>query len=320
MYYDSSDLQQDIKKIEGYLTGLNKIFSPDAIYGIPKGGMNVAIPLAQLIGLDIIANLCPGELIDIDNIAVVDDIMDTGTTVKRICEKIEAINPNINIYIFVLHRKAESLRWPIFACHNLEKETWVEYFWETARNEIPAEDVGLRLIEMIGEDPAREGLVETPKRFVKAMKFLTKGYQENPEEIIKTFSSDGYDQLILLKDIEIYSLCEHHLLPFFGKAHIGYIPHKKIVGISKLARLADCFARRLQIQERLADQIASVIDENLNPIGVAVVIEACHLCMRMRGVEKQNSIMVTSAMRGVFLDGGNKGIAAREEFMNLIKR
>lgn len=320
MYYDSYDLQRDIKKMNKYLMDLNKTFIPNAIYGIPKGGINVAIPLAQLTGLDIIIDISPEQLIDIDNIVIVDDIMDTGTTVKRICEKIETINPNINIYIFVLHHRSAAIRWPIYSCNHLEKETWIEYFWETARNEMPAEDVGLRLIEMIGEDPNREGLVETPKRFVKAMKFLTKGYQENPKDIIKTFSSDGYDQLILLKDIEIYSLCEHHLLPFFGKAHIGYIPNKKIVGISKLARLADCFARRLQIQERLADQIASVIDENLNPIGVAVVIEACHLCMRMRGVEKQNSIMVTSAMRGVFLDGGNKGIAAREEFMNLIKR
>jgi GTP cyclohydrolase I len=146
----------------------------------------------------------------------------------------------------------------------------------------------------LGENPDRQGLLDTPKRVAKAMKFLTKGYHENPEEIIRSaIFEENYSQMVLVKDIEIYSMCEHHLLPFFGKAHIAYIPSGRIVGLSKIPRVVDAFARRLQVQERLTNQIRDCIQEALNPQGVAVVIEAQHMCMQMRGVQKQNSVTTT---------------------------
>jgi GTP cyclohydrolase I len=173
----------------------------------------------------------------------------------------------------------------------------------------------VEFLKAIGEDPSREGLVKTPERFAKAFQFLTQGYKQDPVKVINgAIFQEKYENMILVKDIEIFSLCEHHLLPFFGKIHIAYIPNGKIVGLSKLARLADVFARRLQVQERLTEQVADTIVDTLNPKGVAVVVQAKHLCMVMRGVEKQHSEMVTSAMRGEFLTNTN----TRNEFLRLI--
>jgi GTP cyclohydrolase I len=167
----------------------------------------------------------------------------------------------------------------------------------------------------IGENPDREGLLDTPRRVSEAWAYLTHGYTQDINEVINSaiFSVEA-NHMVIVKDIEIYSLCEHHMLPFFGRCHIGYIPKGKVFGVSKLSRLADLFARRLQLQERLTDQIARVIMDNLKPEGVGVVIEARHLCMMMRGVEKQNSSMVTSAMLGSF----HESIATRNEFLELI--
>lgn len=172
------------------------------------------------------------------------------------------------------------------------------------------------LLEM-GENPEREGLLKTPHRVKEMYQFLTKGYREDPQALInEAVYEEKYDEMILVKDIDLFSLCEHHLLPFFGKAHVAYIPNGKIIGLSKIARLVDMFARRLQVQERLTVEIARTIQENLNPRGVAVVIEAQHLCMQMRGVEKQNSVAVTSEMLGSF----RRDPRTREEFMSLIRR
>lgn len=166
----------------------------------------------------------------------------------------------------------------------------------------------------IGEDPTREGLVKTPERVSKALQFLTHGYIVDPTEILKqAIFEEDYSEMILVRDIEIYSLCEHHMLPFFGKAHVAYIPNGRIVGLSKIPRVVEVFARRLQVQERLTIQIRDAIQEVLNPAGVGVVIEAQHLCMMMRGAEKQNSSTTTSAMSGQFLDH-----TTRAEFMRLI--
>ena len=172
------------------------------------------------------------------------------------------------------------------------------------------------LLLKIGENPKREGLINTPNRAMKAMEFLTQGYQQKLEEIINDaiFSVED-NHMVIVKDIELYSLCEHHILPFFGKCHIGYIPEGKVLGVSKLARIVDLFARRLQIQERLTNQVAKSIMKTIAPEGVGVVIEAKHLCMMMRGVEKQNSSMVTSAMLGSF----RSDRATRNEFLQLIK-
>ena len=171
------------------------------------------------------------------------------------------------------------------------------------------------ILRLLGEDPEREGLLKTPERVAKAMSFITKGYTEDPIEILKSaLFKEEYKQMVLVKDIELYSICEHHMLPFYGKAHVAYIPNGQITGLSKIARVVECFARRLQVQERLTVQIRDSIQEALNPMGVAVVIEACHMCMQMRGVEKQSSATTTSAFTGIFLSDPR----TREEFMTLI--
>lgn len=171
------------------------------------------------------------------------------------------------------------------------------------------------IIESIGEDPNREGLLKTPERVAKSLQFLTHGYDLNPENIMKSaMFKEDYRQMVLVKDIEIYSMCEHHMLPFFGKAHVAYIPNGYIVGLSKIARVVDAFARRLQVQERLTTEIKDCIQNTLNPLGVAVVIEAQHMCMQMRGIQKQNSVTTTSDFTGAFM----KQEKTREEFIHLI--
>jgi len=173
-----------------------------------------------------------------------------------------------------------------------------------------------KILLRIGEDPDREGLKKTPERFENAFRFMTSGYAQDPEKVLNGAKfSVCYDEIIVVKDIEIYSLCEHHLLPFFGKCHVAYLPDKQVVGLSKIARLVNLYARRLQIQERLTSQIARAIDEKLKPLGVGVIIEARHMCMVMRGVEKQGSVAVTSAMLGTFRT--NK--QTRDEFLSLVK-
>jgi GTP cyclohydrolase I len=175
-------------------------------------------------------------------------------------------------------------------------------------------DMYKNILDDVGENPTREGLLKTPVRAAKAMQFLTQGYDLNPAEILRSaMFKEDYSQMVIVKDIEVYSLCEHHLLPFFGKAHIAYIPNGHIVGLSKLPRVVDAFARRLQVQERLTNEIRDCIQETLNPHGVAVVIECSHLCMQMRGIQKQNSATTTSAFTGEFLKD-----TTRKEFISLI--
>jgi GTP cyclohydrolase IA len=172
-----------------------------------------------------------------------------------------------------------------------------------------------KILKHLGEDPDREGLLDTPKRVAKALLFLTQGYGHNPVEILRgAMFKEDYKQMVIVKDIDIYSMCEHHMLPFFGKAHVAYIPDGVITGLSKLARVVEVFSRRLQVQERLTYQIRDCIQDTLNPLGVAVVIEAQHMCMQIRGVQKQNSITTTSAFTGCFLTNLN----TREEFVHLI--
>ncbi len=167
----------------------------------------------------------------------------------------------------------------------------------------------------LGEDPKRNGLLKTPERVAKAMQYLTQGYSQNPQEIIRSaMFEEQYSQMVIVKDIEVFSFCEHHMLPFFGKAHVAYIPNGHIVGLSKIARVVDAYSRRLQVQERLTNQIKDCIQETLNPLGVAVVIEAQHMCMMMRGVEKQESFTTTSAFTGAFMTSST----TRAEFINLL--
>lgn len=187
-----------------------------------------------------------------------------------------------------------------------------EYFEPASLNQLQNHYKGI--IELIGEDTGREGLLKTPERAAKAMQFITQGYRLDPEKILNSaLFNESHSEMVLVKDIELYSLCEHHMLPFFGRAHVAYIPNGKIVGLSKIPRVVDVFARRLQVQERLTCQIMQTLDKVLNPLGVAVVIEAQHLCMMMRGAEKQNSITTTSAFTGEF-----KNHSTRSEFISLI--
>ncbi len=170
------------------------------------------------------------------------------------------------------------------------------------------------ILKEIGEDPEREGLMKTPERAAKAMQFLTQGYDQDAEHILRSaMFAEDYSEMVIVKDIELYSLCEHHMLPFFGKAHVAYIPNGHIVGLSKIPRVIDVFARRLQVQERLTDQILHCIQDTLQPLGVAIVIEARHMCMMMRGVQKQNSVTTTSAFTGEF-----QRVETRNEFLNLL--
>ena len=174
-----------------------------------------------------------------------------------------------------------------------------------------------QLLHLIGEDPNREGLKRTPERVEKALQFFTKGYREDPQELLNNaLFAEDYDEMVIVKNIDLYSLCEHHLLPFFGKCHVAYIPNRKIVGLSKIVRLVEMFSRRLQVQERLTSQIADTIQQVLKPYGVGVVIEATHLCMMMRGVEKQNSVAITSSMLGSF----RTHVETRMEFMELVNK
>jgi GTP cyclohydrolase IA len=178
------------------------------------------------------------------------------------------------------------------------------------------QDLYRELLRRIGEDPERDGLLSTPKRVEKSMAFLTKGYDEDPNEILRGALFDvDYDEMVIVKDVEMFSLCEHHMLPFFGKVHVAYIPKGKVIGLSKIARLVEVYARRLQVQERMTRQIADAIEEAIHPQGVGVVIEARHLCMMMRGIEKQNSSTVTSAMVGCF-----RQKETRSEFLSLVRQ
>jgi GTP cyclohydrolase IA len=182
--------------------------------------------------------------------------------------------------------------------------------------EASTQEIYAELLRRIGEDPLRDGLLNTPKRMEKSMAFLTQGYQQSVEQVLHGALFDvDYDEMVMVKEIEFYSLCEHHLLPFFGKAHIAYLPQGKVVGLSKIPRIVDVFARRLQVQERLTQQIAEAIEEAIHPQGVGVVLEAQHLCMMMRGVEKQSSSTVTSSMRGVF----KTQLQTRNEFLSLVQ-
>jgi GTP cyclohydrolase I len=260
------------------------------IYGVPRGG----VPAAYLIaGCD--PSITIVESADEADV-IVDDIIDSGATRDKY----------IGMPFYALVNKLED-----------DKDMpWVIFPWEgSAENGI--EDNIRRLLQYVGENPARGGLIETPKRVAKAWSFYCKGYNESAEAILKVFEdgAESCDQMVVVKDIPIYSHCEHHLAPIFGTCSIAYIPSGKIVGLSKLSRLADMFARRLQVQERLTNQIADALDEHLQPIGVGVIIRARHLCMESRGVCQQGHHTITSALRGVI----RSDPLARSEFMDLCK-
>ncbi|RLC88924.1 MAG: GTP cyclohydrolase I FolE [Chloroflexi bacterium] len=256
--------------------------------------------LTHLTGLPIVSK----DELD-SSVLIVDDIVDSGATRQQFK----------GFDFACIHIKPHSECESVTFCVYDHVDEWIQYWWE--EEEKPAEDAVRRLIEMIGDNPNRQGLLETPARVIKAYDKLFEGYSVRTQDIIKKFD-EKYNEMVLLKNIEIYSMCEHHMLPIIGKAHVAYIPSNgKVIGLSKLARITDMYARRLQIQERLGDQITQCLMDELDPVGAACVIEARHLCVQMRGVEKQNSVMVTSSLKGIFLEDSTKGLAARNEFMRL---
>ena len=228
------------------------------LYGVPKGGVFVAMALSHKLGIPMVEHNSGQK-----DILIVDDLMDSGTTRMKF--------PNQDFAcLYVKENTPLECLGDVF--YNRVETEWIEFFWEV--NEAPAADAIVRLLEYIGEDPNREGLLDTPRRVIKAYDFLFSGYKQNPQDVITTFDSDGYDQIVLLKDIETYSFCEHHMLPFYGKTHLAYIPNDRVIGISKLARLVEIYSRRLQIQERLGQQIVDALMDHLQPKGAACIIEA----------------------------------------------
>lgn len=285
------DVAEEIRDVPGGVDVLR-------LYGIPRGG----IYAAQLVSaaLDKIGR--SNVLVESSGLAdvYVDDIIDTGVTRYKWGEECDGEIPFVAL-VDKLGRDSDL------------RKRWILFPWERMLHETgPAENVR-RLLEYIGEDPERDGLKETPERVIKSYEKMFGGYKLNPEDVLKTFK-DSCDEMVLVKDIEFYSTCEHHMLPFYGKAHIAYIPNGKVIGVSKLARVLEIYSRRLQIQERLCQQVTKALEDMLKPLGVACVLEARHLCMVCRGVEKQNSIMVTSSLTGVFRDKPE----VRAEFMRLI--
>jgi len=258
------------------------------IYGVPRGGMicTAFLNKAKAVTTPEQANI------------ILDDIVDSGATRAKYLK----MYPEIPFVALVDKNIPHDA-----------KIGWVIFPWE--QDEIASiEDSVIRQLEFIGEDVSREGLLDTPKRVIKSWAKLYGGYSQNPKDVITVFDSAGCDEIVLLKNIEFFSTCEHHMLPFHGKAHIAYLPNKKVIGISKLARLLEVFSRRLQIQERIGVQVTEVLMNDLGAVGAACILEAQHFCMTSRGVEKQNSIMTTSSIKGIF----RENLAARNELLNLI--
>ena len=269
------------------------------IYGVPRGGIYAAQlisdALTQYGRLNTLVEDCVKAHL------IVDDIIDSGKTRKQFYDNNEEKRP----FVVLVDKQGQDNKW---------QGTWISFPWERMINdEGPVENIR-RLLEYIGEDPERDGLKNTPERVIKSYEKLFGGYKQKPEDVITVFE-DTCDEMVLLKSIEFYSFCEHHMLPFYGKAHIAYIPNGKVIGISRLARILEIYSRRLQIQERLCQQVTQAIEKVLKPLGTACVLEARHHCMICRGVEKQNSIMVTSSLTGVFKTKSE----ARAEFMSMIK-
>jgi GTP cyclohydrolase I len=260
------------------------------VYGVPRGGACVAA--------------FHGKLTDVAGAAdmIVDDIIDSGRTRDKFKERFPG-----KPFVALIDKTDPG--------SEFARDGWIHFPWDATETS-DIEDHVTRILEYIGDDPMRDGLLETPGRVVRSWAELFGGYKLKAADVLcKEFEADGYDEMIICRNIDFYSTCEHHMQPFYGRAHVGYVPKAKVVGLSKLARLVDIFARRLQIQERLTKEIADALENHLQPLGVAVLIEATHFCMVCRGVRKQNSCMTTSSLTGIF-----RTPAARAEFLSLVAR
>ncbi len=287
-------INQDIPAKESHVISIH-------LYGVPRGGIYAAMAIASEINHKFDATNVHAYLTEDPNSAdyIVDDIVDTGATRERYIEKYA------KPFIALVDKTVRGEE-----CRGY----WVSFPWERMQNEQgPLENVR-RLIEYIGDDPKREGLQDTPQRVLKSYETLFGGYKVRPQSVMTVFKDDSCEEMVLLKDIEFYSHCEHHIMPFFGKAHVAYIPDGRVIGISKLARIVEIYARRLQIQERLGQEVTDCLMTYLKPKGAACILEARHFCMTSRGVQKQNSVMITSSLRGVFLEDAR----TRSEFLSMI--
>ena len=268
------------------------------LYPIPRGGYPIAIRMSKILSIPIILN----KKQITSKTLIVDDLIDSGKTLSEFSSNDKAV-------VFVKNGKQDSVN---FFAQELKSSEWVKFPDE------PSDEVLIhleRILQYIGEDTSREGLIETPMRMKKAYDEIFSGYKTNPKDLIKTFTQGTCQEMVILKNCEFYSTCEHHFFPFYGHISIGYIPDKKVIGVSKLARLVDCFSRRMQIQERMTSQIADFLEKELGARGVYVVCEGVHFCMTSRGIKKQDASMITSAIRGVF----ETNAQSRNEFLNLIK-
>lgn len=295
-YLKQHHINEQARRVAGLIINDNPPH-PIMLYGVPRGG----IPAAYAVQGVLMSNGKACEIVDSPQAChyIIDDIIDSGATMKKYCEEFN------QVFLALFHNDNKPGDWLVFPWEHKDGE------------DSSATDIPIRLLEYIGEDPQRGGLLETPKRFLKAWDHHTSGYGQDPAEILKVFKdgAEKCDEMVLIRNIPVYSHCEHHLAPFFGVAHVGYIPKGGIVGLSKLSRLVDVFARRLQVQERLTNQIADALVKHLAPLGVAVVIECRHLCMESRGIQQQGSSTITSAMRGAIREDSK----ARAEVMALIK-
>jgi len=288
------DLEEKVNQLAQKIKKKGKKY--ENIYAVPRGGHLIGLILSDALKI-------PMEL-DKEGIKkdtlIVDDLIDSGKTLSQFPKNDKAV-------IFVKNGKKKAVTYYVD-----ETNEWVK-FPDEKDNEV--QEHIERIMQYIGEDTSREGLLETPKRVQKAYDEIFSGYKQNPKDLMKTFTQGTCEEMVILKNCEFYSTCEHHMFPFFGHVSIGYIPNQKVIGISKLARLVDLYAKRMQIQERMTTQIADTIMKELDALGVYVVCEGVHFCMRSRGVKKQDASMITSAVRGIF----KKDAKARQEFLSLIK-
>lgn len=281
----------------------SRMYPGAKVYAVPRGGIPAALAIGQHIKIELVSSPKDADFI-------VDDLIDSGATEARVLAEAREVPGGRKFFVggptFVALIDKRDPVW---------KGRWVVFPWE-ATAEKGVEDHFVRILQFMGEDANRGGLLETPARAAKAWQFWTKGYSEDPAEILKTFEdgAEGCNEMVVVRDIPLYSHCEHHLAAIFGTATVAYIPDGKIVGLSKINRVVDCFARRLQVQERLTAQVADALMDNLNPKGVGVVVKARHMCMESRGVCQQGHSTITSALRGVFADG-----TVRQEFLALTR-
>jgi GTP cyclohydrolase IA len=305
IYYSPDDFKIDCESLAHKIKAAR--LACKIIYGIPQGGTALALELGRLLGKRVIDTK---ELAgwDKEYVLVVDDVVDSGATLARFAGYQTAA-----IHV----KKTTPLDlYPCFTCQVVDD--WITYWWESTEEKSIQDNI-VRILQFIGEDPSRKGLIETPDRVVRSWTELYAGYKQDPKDIFKVFDDEEeqFGGLVYLKNIEFHSHCEHHLLPFSGNAFIAYIPNGPVIGTSKMARLLDVFACRLQMQERIGEQITNALMQYLKPIGAACLTEAKHLCIACRGVKKQHSVMGYSSMKGVFLEKSDQGVAARAELMSL---